>query len=363
MLLSELEYNVENLNKIINMLSNENQTANMRGHVKRWSRVNNHIFQKFGQQLKIEREVQGTLSEEQISKIIYHDFIRKIESDPKFSLVTIFFQDNIVTPEEIGQNYLNETLTFFGTKFNAGMKISRILPRLVPKSESDFVQVEYSKIVQKFSFTGTAVLSIDPVDYITMSENQSGWRSCHALDGEFRTGTLAYMLDYCSVVGYVKTKDVPIGGTWYSDKIWRQMVLIGEDYAVQSRQYPNSNSFNAGTISQMLIDIFGENYSVHKKNVSDLGEVVENIETDNGTRLWYNDIYENSFSRGRIVMPDKYESIGDLYNSESFQHLYVGVEKIPCACGCSRDLESAEWIYYESSEDDEDYWDEELEEE
>jgi hypothetical protein len=357
MLLSEFEYDTERLNKVINMLSNETQGAHMQGHVKKWARAKQHIFQKFGNQLKIECEVQGTLSEEQVSKIVYHEFIRKIEGDSKFSLVIIFLQENIITPEEMAQNYLNETLTFFGTKFNAGMKISRILPRLVPKSQSDFVQVEYSKIVQRFSFTGTAVLSIDPVDYITMSENSSGWRSCHALDGEFRTGTLAYMLDSCSVVGYVKTKDVHIAGTTYSDKIWRQMVLIGKDYAIQSRQYPNSNSFNAGTISQMLIDIFGENYSVHKKSVSDLGDLVVNVETDNGIRLWYNDIYETSFSRARVVMSDIYQTLEDLYNSESFEYVSVGVEKIPCACGCYNYLGSADWIYYESSEDDEEYWD------
>ena len=354
MLLSEFEYDTQKLNKIIDILSTHNsgsRTASMNQHVKKWAARKEHIFQKFGQQLKIETEVSGTLSKQSVMNILHAEFIKKIEKDVKFSLVVTFLEI-IVTPEEISQNYLNQAKTFFGAKFSAGMKISRILPQLVSKGESNFINIEYSKVVQKFSFTGTAVLSIDPIDYITMSENSSNWRSCHSLDGEYSTGTLAYMLDTCSVVGYVKTKDTTILDISYSDKIWRQMVLIGEEYAVQSRQYPNTNSFNAGTISQMLINIFGEGYSSTLASASDLQAVVYNMETDMGSKLWYNDIHEGSFNKGRLISLNKYQSMEELCDNSGY--LNVGVQKIYCACGCCRELESSNSIYYENDDDDED---------
>ena len=40
---------------------------------------------------------------------------------------------------------------------------------------------------------GYLYLSIHPLDYLSISETNHGWRSCHALDGEYRNGNLSYL--------------------------------------------------------------------------------------------------------------------------------------------------------------------------
>lgn len=60
-----------------------------------------------------------------------------------------------------------------------------------------------SQYVQKNKVKGKLYLSVDPLDYLLASENNENWRSCHALDGEFRSGNLSYMLDSSTVVAYV----------------------------------------------------------------------------------------------------------------------------------------------------------------
>lgn len=370
-MLSSENYDIVKLHKIIQILSEENGTPDLTYHLKVWARNKNHIYKLFGNELKIQRTVESQLSNSDIEKIIY-DFLESIRSNVELSLVYTFLKDKLANGghDEISQNYLKDSQTYFGIKFNEGMKISRILPKLTTKKWSEWIQIEYSKIVQSFTIRGTAVLSIDPIDYITMSQNSSGWRSCHALDGEYRTGTLAYMMDTCSVVAYVTTKNSRYD--WgnnekieFSDKIWRQMVLINlneeRSYSIQSRQYPHSNITNGATISNMLIELMNQytsnNYHMVKEPIGVLQAVVE--DSDNHY-LWYNDIVRGSFTKGRAIIPTAFVNLKDFYTNAEVETVYVGWDTIPCACGCRNDLEEGEHIYNESrysdyDDDEEDY--------
>ena len=71
------------------------------------------------------------------------------------------------------------------------------------KHELKIVQNLASQFVQKNKIKGKLFLSIDPIDYLLASENNENWRSCHALDGEYRSGNLSYMLDSSTVIAYV----------------------------------------------------------------------------------------------------------------------------------------------------------------
>ena len=371
--LSDYKYDEDNLHRVVEIYSPEGYTPYLKRHLKSWAVNKNHIYKLFGNKLKIEQEVDSFLSQREIEKIV-KAFLKGIKNNVELSLVYNFLNSkiNYEKHDEIASNYLQENMEYFGVKFNAGMKISRILPRLTTKKYSDWIQVEYSKIVQSFSVKGTAVLSIDPVDYVTMSENTSGWRSCHALDGEYRTGTLAYMMDGSSIVAYVKTKDIEnTYGAAHKvivpDKMWRQMVFINTDkefipLAIQSRQYPSKNSSNAGTISNMLIELLkehtGNEYHMVKEDNSELARIVEDV---NSSNMWYNDIVRGSFSKGRAILPKAFRNIDDIIMTFGYITIFVGVEYIPCACGCNNYLEEADYLYYESRYEDDDYYEEDEE--
>lgn len=65
--------------------------------------------------------------------------------------------------------------------------------------------------------------------FLTSSVNTYNWRSCHALDGEYRAGNLSYMADNVTFMCYIKGEAklqypfLPHGISWNSKK-WRMLV-------------------------------------------------------------------------------------------------------------------------------------------
>lgn len=109
------------------------------------------------------------------------------------------------------------------------------------------IQDMASQIIQKNRITGQFCISIHPLDYLTISENNSNWRSCHALNGEYRSGNLSYMLDPSTIVCYIKSpndvqlKNLPDGLLW-NNKKWRVLFHVHpKNHIIYiNRQYPFS---------------------------------------------------------------------------------------------------------------------------
>ena len=66
------------------------------------------------------------------------------------------------------------------------------------------IQNHASRIIQEDKIEGTLCLSVHPLDYLSASENTYNWRSCHALDGDYRSGNLSYMVDNSTILCYLK---------------------------------------------------------------------------------------------------------------------------------------------------------------
>ena len=130
-----------------------------------------------------------------------------------------------------------------------GMRLSKSF-KFFFSDEDDlrWAQDVYSRCVQKNKLEGYIYLSVDPVDYLTLSENNANWRSCHALDGEYRAGNLSYMLDKTTVIAYLANENKEILGAlpndipWYSKK-WRMLFSCQEEDKIVyfSKQYPFDN--------------------------------------------------------------------------------------------------------------------------
>lgn len=340
-------------------------------HLDSWARKKQHLYELFGNKLKIEQEVVSYVSPEVISRRIDKFIIRDLGDNKVYFLVKLFLE-NKVSAKEIGQNYLDNNITFFGSRFNKGMKISRILPRLCNSKYSEKVQIAYSRVVESFSYTGKAVLSIDPLDYLTMSENGSNWRSCHALDGEYRTAVLAYMMDSASVIAYVTTNEIetPASKIRYADKLWRQVVwfsnpVVSEiEFAIQSRQYPGKNKSNNSTIESMIAKLFEDKYGCSNKALKvgrdDLDDMMK--EPNHYREMWYNDIRRGSITKSNVIMPEYFTDKFEQNQYIFYRKVEIGVADIYCACGCGMDLNDPNWLFCSSVEDDDDEYDNEEEE-
>ena len=145
-------------------------------------------------------------------------------------------------------------------KIVEGQKTSRAVGKLMKFMNADKLE-GYEKAFAKFSdginpitYKQHTVLSLNPIDYLTMSFGNS-WSSCQTIDKENKrktdsdtsyhgcssSGTLSYMLDPSTFVMY--TINEKYNGTEYEkqDKVIRQLFHYSGDKMVQGRLYPQSN--------------------------------------------------------------------------------------------------------------------------
>lgn len=157
-------------------------------------------------------------------------------------------------------------------KVVAGQKLSRAINKLCAAFSLDTQKagsIEASKYADFASActctktVRTTVISINPLDYLTMSFGH-GWRSCHTIDREnirgtngqghggcYCSGTLSYMMDGASVVCFT-VKDEAAAYDYDADKYDRCMMHVSADGGtfVQGRCYPQDNDSEDGIYKQ-----------------------------------------------------------------------------------------------------------------
>ena len=115
--------------------------------------------------------------------------------------------------------------------------------------------------INPLTITRHTVLSLNPIDYWTMSFGK-GWASCHTIDKENRrqtshnyegcysSGTESYMLDKVSFIMYTVTPDYnESDGLEFADKERRCVFMFGEDKLIQSRVYPDGRDGGDASIA------------------------------------------------------------------------------------------------------------------
>ena len=121
------------------------------------------------------------------------------------------------------------------------------------------MQSKASQIIQEDKVEGKLCFSVHPLDYLSISENDHKWRSCHALDGEYRAGNLSYMMDNCTIVCYLKSETdcklprFPDNILW-NNKKWRVLLYLSNDWKMifAGKQYP----FSTTDGMNMIVDKF-----------------------------------------------------------------------------------------------------------
>lgn len=149
----------------------------------------------------------------------------------------------------------------------AGLKIGKALHKYFSdycdKNKLEWIIQELSRIIQENSVTGKLCFSVHPLDFLSASENTHKWRSCHALDGEYRAGNLSYMCDEVTAMVYIKSEqddilpnfpdDVP-----WNNKKWRCFLYF--DKARQlvwaGRQYPFATSNALNKVTDYILEKF-----------------------------------------------------------------------------------------------------------
>lgn len=180
--------------------------------------------------------------------------------------------------------------------------------RLIEIDGYEMFRQAHSRVLNNKKTTGNLCLSIHPMDYITMSDNDCGWDSCMSWmcydeGGEYRLGTIEMMNSPNVIVAYLESSrpmELWRNGTWNS-KRWRQLYIVDPLVILGNRQYPYNDDSVQGIAINWLREIFNQapgygpypnttcQIRNHRKNtISGKKEVYFSFDTC----YMYNDVYD-----------------------------------------------------------------------
>lgn len=131
-------------------------------------------------------------------------------------------------------------------KLQNGSKITKFLRKYAEAydiANYDIFINEYSKVMNSKKMTGNLCLSIHPLDYLTMSDNNCNWASCMSWkdSGCYRQGTVEMMNSPCVVVAYLESNKNKLrindDFEWNSKK-WRCLYIVTEEIITEILAYP-----------------------------------------------------------------------------------------------------------------------------
>ena len=170
--------------------------------------------------------------------------------------------DSLLTPHDLARNTIPNAaeITIPSTgevvKVCAGQKITKVIGKLsnifgLSESGYEKFRIAHSQVLNQKKLTGRLCLSIHPLDYMTMSDNNCDWDSCMSWSNEgcYRQGTVEMMNSDMVVVAYLAaSEDMSLWWSsdkdddkYWSNKKWRQLFVINRDIITNVKAYPYRN--------------------------------------------------------------------------------------------------------------------------
>lgn len=138
-------------------------------------------------------------------------------------------------------------------KLLPGAKISKFLKKvsflLGLEKEYEAFRIAHSQLLNERKIAGTLCLSIHPLDYITMSDNDCDWDSCMAWEkrnsygiGEYRRGTIEMLNSPYVLVAYLESA-TPMEryNLHWANKKWRELFIVHDACISGITGYPYNN--------------------------------------------------------------------------------------------------------------------------
>lgn len=174
----------------------------------------------------------------------FYQFINYIDNQYNNENLSRFLYS--LKTEDFFNNKTSQSYDIYGIEIPENFKIIKSFKFFESdKTILKDIQNEASRIIQENCITGRLCFSVHPLDFLSASENAYNWRSCHALDGEYRSGNLNYLMDSTTVICYLKGEEeaelphFPSEVPWNSKK-WRTWIYFSNDKSMlfAGRQYP-----------------------------------------------------------------------------------------------------------------------------
>lgn len=223
---------------------------------------------------------------------------------------------------------MRQILEVYGDKYNSEWK-----------EWYENVRLDVSRVLNNANLHGELCLSIHPLDYMTMSDNENEWSSCMRWrrNGEYCQGTIEMMNSPVVVVAYLHNPKNPMtlpNGNKWDNKIWRQLWVVDEDIITEVKAYPyddeNISQYVYTWLRDLATQAWGSDYDMATTidgdecaiTIADDTEVIYNFETG----FMYNDF--GCAPREHITALDTKKIVGK-YRSSHWRNdtrYYVDVE-------------------------------------
>ena len=238
-----------------------------------WNSGKAELFKLFGNELIIKRDIEYAESIDQLmdrleendtfiaffndfKNALYHMYVNQIISYDFYDDMRTYVIELRNFAESIyrydSKEYI-DSVTNISIKCHKGQKIMKIVKELLNKlpqnanikyllDKYENMRIAHSQVLNTKKLTGTLCLSIHPMDFATMSDNNCNWQSCMSWwdKGGYRRGTLEMMTSPCVVVAYL-CADEDMQATRahkWNNKKWRELFVVGKSVIANICGYP-----------------------------------------------------------------------------------------------------------------------------
>lgn len=354
-----------------------------------WREAKRDFIEAFGGKLIYTwpQKVTFELSKEEKEKRI-DNFVFRVED--QFHKVELANFINVNRHDFYSNRLTNAYKMADGTIIPKGIKIIKAFKFFENNAvKLEKIQNEASMIIQENKISGTLCLSVHPLDFLSSSENCHNWHSCHALDGDYRAGNLAYMVDKSTFMCYIrgdkeeKLPWFPETVLWNSKK-WRMLMFMSRrwDMLFAGRQYPFDSgsaldflrdnvltTVNMGSwtkFSDSLITQYSNNVGQHFSfpsyiptgcGLEKLSDVVTSYAEDGAEPIFFNDLLLSSCYTPKYAY--KVNPFWGGIDTENKPRVEIGGPVMCCNCG-NHPIETGRVMlcpdcddsYYEDDDDD-----------
>lgn len=359
-----------------------------------WNTNKEYLYNLFGQRFIIERPVSLRVSVGEIANLLgkeynrssspYYLFCQELRdlcivgetSSLKYScryrsLLRDIVEDTTVLATNVYDGCRIDVPTPNGKTivFECGCKPMRILGKVAKaydmKTFEDF-RIWHSQKLNQKALNGTLCLSIHPLDFMTMSDNECGWTSCMSWqeEGCYRSGTVECMNSPLVLVAYLKSEngDMHIPGGSWSNKKWRSLFIVHDKAITNVKGYPyRSDDLNTIVLNWLLEIIpnsgrYGQivKYDYVNPGIAPLGtsentDPKYNLEFVTGGHM-YND-FGSEMQMGLFVHDEIPAYSKNCYGYNSILEIDYSGESVCMHCGAVNDMptDEAELVCVECS--------------
>lgn len=251
-----------------------------------WAKNKEHLYKAFGNNFIIKQPVEFALGEEDLvfnfqqqcclkDYLVIDEYISRIlamfwdEPELKAKL-TNFISDykDLANNSYSGETFIipkEHTINGKELKVQHGCKILKTFKKILDALNIQLYDYEqfrlaHARVLNQKSIKGNLCLSIHPLDFMTMSDNNCGWDTCTSWvihSGEHRMGTLEMMNSSRVVLAYLELPEDPIyiGDFAWSNKHWRQLIVVTKDLIAGNKQYNYTNDYFEATAMTWLKEL------------------------------------------------------------------------------------------------------------